>query len=96
MLKRDGLIEQVMLATEGTQTEAKAIIEAILDGITRALRAGQRVEIRGFGTFGTRGRPGHVSRNPKTGARVEVPPKRTAYFRLSAELKARVNANGHG
>ena len=95
ILSRSGLIEQVIAATGGTHAEAKAIVEAVLDGITRALRAGQRVEIRGFGTFGLRQRRSRVGRNPKTGARVEVPPKRVPYFKPGVELRARVNATGN-
>jgi len=94
MLNRVGLIEQVVLATGGTHAEAKAIIEAIFDGITRALRASERVEIRGFGTFGLRQRRSRVGRNPKTGARVEVPAKRVPFFRASAAIKAQINISG--
>jgi integration host factor subunit beta len=51
------------------------------------LRSGNKVEIRGFGTFNTRQRGGRTGRNPKTGARVEVPPKRIPFFKASKELR---------
>jgi integration host factor subunit beta len=86
VLKRDGLIDEVVLATGGTYAEAKSTVEAILDGITRALSAGHRVEIRGFGTFGVRQRRSRVGRNPKTGARVEVPSKPSHVMAASMKL----------
>jgi integration host factor subunit beta len=50
------------------------------------LRSGDKVEIRGFGSFHTRQRRGRIGRNPKTGARVEVPPKRIPFFKSSKQL----------
>jgi integration host factor subunit beta len=58
------------------------------------LRADDKIEIRGFGSFRTRRRRGRVGRNPKTGARVEVPPKRIPFFKPSKELKDLINAGG--
>jgi integration host factor subunit beta len=55
------------------------------------LRTGDKIEIRGFGSFRTRQRQSRVGRNPKTGARVEVPAKRIPYFKPSKELKELVN-----
>jgi integration host factor subunit beta len=59
----------------------------MLDSIVRSLRSGDRVEIRGFGSFGTRQRKSRIGRNPQTGARVEVPAKRIPFFKPSRELK---------
>jgi integration host factor subunit beta len=77
-----------------TRKDSEVIIEAIFDSIVRAVRGGDKVEIRGFGSFRTRQRRSRVGRNPKTGARVEVPAKKIPYFNLSKELKAVVNAAG--
>jgi integration host factor subunit beta len=55
------------------------------------LRAGDKIEIRGFGSFRTRQRQPRIGRNPKTGARVEVPAKKIPYFKPSKELKDVVN-----
>ena len=60
----------------------------------RSLRAGDKIEIRGFGSFRTRQRQPRVGRNPKTGARVDVPAKRIPYFKPSKELKDLVNGGG--
>jgi len=58
----------------------------------RSLRAGDKIEIRGFGSFRTRQRQARVGRNPKSGARVEVPAKKIPFFKPSKELKDLVNA----
>jgi len=58
------------------------------------LRTGDKIEIRGFGSFRTRERQARVGRNPKTGVRVEVPAKRIPYFKPSKELKDLVNEDG--
>jgi integration host factor subunit beta len=66
-------------------------VEAIFDSIVRSLRGGDKIEIRGFGSFRTRQRQPRVGRNPKTGARVDVPAKKIPYFKPSKELKDIVN-----
>jgi len=59
--------------------------------LVRSLRAGDKIEIRGFGSFRTRQRKPRVGRNPKTGERVEVPAKKIPFFKPSKELKDMVN-----
>ena len=75
--------------------ESEAIVETIFESIIQALQTGDKIEIRGFGSFRTRQRQPRVGRNPKTGARVDVPAKRIPYFKPSKELKDLVNAD-HG
>ena len=72
--------------------ESNDVVCAIFDSIVRALRSGDKVEIRGFGSFDTRQRRGRIGRNPKTGAKVEVPPKRIPLFKASRELRELVNS----
>ncbi len=91
MTKAD-LIEQVAQLVEVTRKDSEVIVETIFDGVVRALRAGDKIEIRGFGSFRTRKRQGRVGRNPKTGARVEVPAKTIPFFKPSKELKDLVNS----
>ncbi len=91
MTKAD-LIEEVSRVVEMTRKEAEVIVEAIFDSIVRSLRGGDKIEIRGFGSFRTRQRQPRVGRNPKTGARVEVPAKKIPYFKPSKELKDIVNS----
>jgi integration host factor subunit beta len=90
MTKAD-LIEEVSRVVEMTRKESEVIVETIFDSIVRSLRTGDKIEIRGFGSFRTRQRQPRVGRNPKTGARVEVPAKKIPYFKPSKELKDVVN-----
>lgn len=90
MTKAD-LIEEVSRVVDMTRKESEVIVEAIFDSIVRSLRADDKIEIRGFGSFRTRQRQPRVGRNPKTGTRVEVPAKRIPYFKPSKELKDVVN-----
>ena len=76
---------------ELTRKDSEVIVEAIFDSVVKALRGGDKIEIRGFGSFRTRQRQPRVGRNPKTGARVDVPAKRIPYFKPSKELKDLVN-----
>src|SRR5438045_1488706 len=88
---RADLIEEVSRVVEMTRKESEVIVEAIFDSIVRSLRAADKIEIRGFGSFRTRQRQPRIGRNPKTGARVEVPAKKIPYFKPSKELKDVVN-----
>jgi integration host factor subunit beta len=67
------------------------IVDTIFDSVVRSLRVGDKIEIRGFGSFRTRQRKPRVGRNPKTGDRVEVPAKKIPFFKPSKELKDLVN-----
>jgi len=88
------LIEEVSRVVELTRKESEVIVEAIFDSVVRSLRTGDKIEIRGFGSFRTRERQARIGRNPKTGTRVEVPAKRIPYFKPSKELKDLVNEEG--
>ena len=90
MTKAD-LIEEVSRVTELNRKEAEAIVEEIFGSVVNALRGGDKVEIRGFGSFRTRERQARIGRNPKTGAPVEVPSRRIPHFKPSKELKDLVN-----
>jgi len=90
MTKAD-LIDEVSRVAELTRKDSEVIVESIFDSVVRSLRAGDKIEIRGFGSFRTRQRKARVGRNPKTGDRVEVPPKKIPYFKPSKELKDLVN-----
>lgn len=85
------LVEAVVRVTELGRKESEAVVETIFESIIGALQGGDRIEIRGFGSFRTRQRRGRTGRNPKTGAKVEVPPKRIPFFKPSKELKDHVN-----
>ena len=85
------LVEEVVRVTELPRKESEAIVETIFESIIGALQGGDRIEIRGFGSFRTRQRRGRIGRNPKTGAKVDVPPKKIPFFKPSKELKDHVN-----
>jgi integration host factor subunit beta len=86
------LIEEVLKVTELPRKESETIVETIFDSIIEAIQKGEKIEIRGFGSFRTRQRRGRVGRNPKTGEKVEVPAKRIPFFKPSKELKDFVNS----
>src|SRR5271166_6579730 len=90
MTKAD-LIDEVSQLAELTRKDSEVIVETIFDSIVRSLRVGDKIEIRGFGSFRTRQRKPRVGRNPKTGDRVEVPAKKIPFFKPSKELKDLVN-----
>ena len=85
------LVEEVVRVTELPRKESETVVETIFESIIGALQGGDRIEIRGFGSFRTRQRRGRTGRNPKTGAKVEVPPKKIPFFKPSKELKDHVN-----
>lgn len=87
------LIEEVSRVVEMSRKDSEVIVETIFDSVVRALRNGEKIEIRGFGSFRTRQRQPRIGRNPKTGTRVEVPAKRIPFFKPSKELKDLVNAS---
>ena len=91
-LTKADLIEEVLRITELPRKESETIVETIFDSIIESLQKGQKIEIRGFGSFRTRERRGRVGRNPKTGEKVEVPAKKIPFFKPSKELKDFVNS----
>src|SRR5499425_801649 len=91
-LTKADLIEEVLRITELPRKESEIIVETIFDSIIEAIQKGEKIEIRGFGSFRTRQRRGRTGRNPKTGEKVEVPSKRIPYFKPSKELKDFVNS----
>ena len=72
--------------------DAEYAVKTILDAMTNALSTGQRIEIRGFGSFGLNYRPPRIGRNPKSGDKVQVPAKYVPHFKAGKELRERVDA----
>jgi len=85
------LIEEVSRTVEMTRKDSEEIVETIFESIVSSLHKGDKIEIRGFGSFRTRQRQPRVGRNPKTGSRVDVPSKRIPFFKPSKELRDAVN-----
>ncbi len=95
MTKAD-LIDEVSRVVEITRKDSEVIVDAIFDSVVKSLKADEKIEIRGFGSFRTRQRQSRIGRNPKTGEKVEVPSKRIPYFKPSKELKDLVNGDEPG
>jgi integration host factor subunit beta len=91
MTKSD-LIDLLCEAEKMPKGRAEVLINAIFDCMEASLRRGERIEIRGFGSFEIRNYRAYEGRNPRTGSAVSVKPKRLPFFKVGKELKERVNA----
>lgn len=85
------LVEKVTGLGDLTRRDGEVIVDALFESVIGALRSGDKIEIRGFGSFRTRQRKPRIGRNPKTGARVDVPAKRVPFFKPSKELRDMMN-----
>lgn len=90
MTKADLIIE-VAKQTALTKKESETVIKTIFDSISNALTEGDKVELRGFGSFRVRDRKSRQGRNPKTGDTVNVPAKKVPFFKAGKELRALVD-----
>jgi integration host factor subunit beta len=90
MTKAD-LIEEVANLVSLTKKETELIVNTVFDNITEALTKGDKVELRGFGSFRIRQRHSRKGRNPKTGDAVSVPGKRVPFFKVGKRLRELVN-----
>src|SRR5213083_1928452 len=90
MTKAD-LVEEVSRVTELTRKDSEVIVDTLFESVIKALKTGDKLEVRGFGSFRVRQRNARTGRNPKTGEKVEVPAKRVPYFKPSKELKDLIN-----
>jgi integration host factor subunit beta len=90
MTKAD-LVEKVTGVGDLTRRDGEVIVETIFEAVVGALKSGDKIEIRGFGSFRIRQRKPRIGRNPKSGERVEVPAKKVPYFKPSKELRDLVN-----
>jgi len=88
------LVEEVTQLGDLTRRDGEVIVDTIFDAVIGALKSGDKIEIRGFGSFRIRQRKPRIGRNPKTGAKVDVPAKRVPYFKPSKELRDLVNPDG--
>lgn len=88
------LVEEVAKAADLTKKDSEQLVEVVFESIIKALNAGEKIELRGFGSFRVRERDSRRGRNPKTGAPVDIPAKRVAYFKPGKELKEVINQDG--
>jgi integration host factor subunit beta len=85
------LVDQVARTTQLTKKHAEIMVNTVFDSIVDSLKDGEKIELRGFGSFRIRQRGSRTGRNPKTGARVDVPSKSIPYFKPGKELRELLN-----
>ena len=91
-MTRSELIEKLAENKCLSMVTAEAVIQEIFGSMTETLISGNRIEIRGFGSFEIREYDGRTGRNPKTGLEVTVKPKKLPFFKTGKELKERIMA----
>jgi integration host factor beta subunit len=91
-MTKSGLIEAVSEKTPHiSKKDTEIVVNTIFDSMTQALKRGERIEIRGFGSFQVKVREAREGRNPKTGEPVHISAKRTPFFKVGKELKEMVD-----
>ena len=85
------LVEDVARAAELTKKDAERLVEIVFESIIETLNHGEKIELRGFGSFRVRERDARRGRNPKTGDPVDIPAKRVPYLKPGKELKELIN-----
>src|SRR5687768_12172886 len=90
-MTKNNLIDHVSEATKGTKKDAELAVDAILASIVEALVKGEKVDLRGCGSFQVRGKKERQGRNPKTGEPLTIAARNVAVFKPSKELSGRVN-----
>ena len=93
-MTKSQLVDAVADQVDGVPLRAvETVVETVFDCMASALAQGERIEIRGFGTFAVKNRDARQGRNPKTGEKISVPRKRTPHFAPGKALKERVDKN---
>ena len=90
-MTKAALVEEVSRVADLTRKHSEVIVDTVFRSIILALRRGEKIELRGLGSFRLRQRESRKGRNPKTGDRVDVPPKKVPYFKPGKELKELIN-----
>jgi len=85
------LVDEVSRVSDLTKKHSEVIVDTVFKSIIDALHRGEKIELRGFGSFRLRKREPRKGRNPKTGDKVDVPPKKVPYFKPGKELKELIN-----
>ena len=90
-MNKSDLIEALSKSENLTKTKAEEVVDLVFSEMTNALVTGDRVEIRGLGSFKVKNYGGYKGRNPKTGKQIKVKPKKLPFFKCGKELKDRVD-----
>ncbi len=90
-MNKSGLIEALSQKLNLTEKKAIDVVNLVFKGFTDELKKGGRIEIRGFGSFVVKNYEAYTGRNPKTGTKIKVEPKKLPFFKVGKELKDRVD-----
>ncbi len=90
-MNKTELITAVAQEAEVTKKDAEKTVKAVIDVISAALEKGEKVQIIGFGTFEVRQRKAREGHNPSSGSVIQIPASKTPAFKVSKQLKERVN-----
>ncbi len=93
-MNKSELVEIIAEKSRVTKKKAEDVVNLIFDSMTEALVKGERIEIRGLGSFVSRSYGAYTGRNPRTNQSIEVKPKRLPFFKVGKELKERVDGDG--
>jgi len=91
-MTKQQIIDAVATTTERPRTEVETVVDSLLGEIGKALRSGERVDLRGFGSFTVKDKKARQGRNPKTGETIQIAARRAAAFKPSKELSDRLAA----
>ena len=91
-ITKSDLIEQLSESLKLPKGKAELVVNVMFDSMIEALQRGERIEIRGFGSFEVRNYKSYEGRNPRTGEPVHVKPTRLPFFKVGKELRERVNS----
>lgn len=89
-MNKSELVEALALACDLSLKKAEEVVNGIFETLTNALISGERIEIRGFGSFVVNDYKAYIGRNPKTGETIQVKPKRLPYFKVGKDLRSRI------
>ncbi|MDO8526451.1 MAG: HU family DNA-binding protein [Deltaproteobacteria bacterium] len=94
-MNKSELVQKVAEKVNLTKKKAEDVVNLIFDAMTHALVHGDRVEIRGLGSFVVKSYEAYTGRNPRTGESIQVKPKKLPFFKVGKELKKRVDEGSH-
>ncbi|MBV8772766.1 MAG: integration host factor subunit beta [Deltaproteobacteria bacterium] len=96
-MTKHGIIEELLVRNPAiSYRESETLVSVMFEAMARELTTGHRIELRGFGSFGIKLRRARQARNPKTGAPVDVAPRRAPFFRVGKELRVKLNGPATG
>lgn len=90
-MNKSELVEKLAERAKITKKRAEQVVNLVFDQMSQALKRGERIEIRGFGSFTSKSYDAYTGRNPRTGETIHVPAKRLPFFKVGKELKERVD-----